>query len=56
MVKQGNNLENKEKRTLFRTIKLMEETGELCEETLGFSAVQRKEKNRKKNKKKLAEE
>jgi NTP pyrophosphatase (non-canonical NTP hydrolase) len=48
--------ETKEQRTLFRTIKLMEELGELCEEVLGFSVVQRQGKNRPQNNEALAEE
>lgn len=48
--------ETKDKRTLFRTIKLMEELGEVCEEVLGFSCTQRKEKMREKDKEKLGEE
>ena len=48
--------ETKEQRTLFRTIKLMEELGELCEEILGFSVVQREAKNRLQNNESLAEE
>ena len=56
MVKRSKKSEGQEKRTLFRTIKLMEEIGELCEEILGFNATQRKEKIRKKNKEKLSEE
>jgi len=48
--------ETKDKRTLFRTIKLMEEMGELCEEVLGFSCTQRKEKMRERDEEKLEEE
>lgn len=48
--------ESQKMRTLFRTIKLMEEMGELAEEILGFTAVQRSPKMRPQNKEKLAEE
>jgi len=56
MVEYWGNKENQKQRTLFRTIKLSEEVGEVCEEILGFTAQQRKKKIRKFNKEKLAEE
>lgn len=56
MVKEWGFVEDRDKRTLFRTIKLMEEMGEFCDELLGSTAIQRQEKNRDKNKEKLAEE
>lgn len=46
-------LEDAQKRTLARTVKLMEEVGELCNEILSFNIMHRKEKMRKKNKEKL---
>ena len=41
---------------MYRTIKLSEEVGEVCEEILSFSCQQRKEKMREKDKEALAEE
>lgn len=48
--------ETKDRRTLIRAIKLMEELGELCEEIVGFSATQREEKMRPENQERVAEE
>lgn len=45
LIKSYGSLEDKQKRTLARTVKLMEEIGELCDEVLAFNTLQRKEKN-----------
>lgn len=48
--------ENKKIRTMARTIKLMEELGELCNEIMAYNTEQRKEKMHPKNSKNLANE
>ena len=47
---------DQEKRTLARTVKLTEELGELCEEVLLHSSLQRKDKLDKHDKENLPEE
>jgi NTP pyrophosphatase (non-canonical NTP hydrolase) len=49
-------LENEEKRILAKMVKLTEEVGELADEVLGFSSMQRKEKLDKRNKEDLLDE
>lgn len=50
------NYADMEKRILARTVKIAEETGELCSEVLAFNKIQRKEKLENHSKQKLAEE
>ena len=47
---------NKESVILARTVKLGEEFGELCEEVLAYSSLQRKQKLEKRDKENLPEE
>ncbi len=47
---------DEEKRILARTVKLTEELGELCDEVLSHSSMQRKDKLDKCNKNNLSEE
>lgn len=56
MVKKWGKESNQKERTLARTIKLMEELGELCNEILSFNTGQRKLKMKAKDTKKLEEE
>ena len=56
MVEKWSKGQDQKQRTLYRTIKLSEEVGEVCEEILSFSCQQRKQKIRKKNNQALAEE
>jgi NTP pyrophosphatase (non-canonical NTP hydrolase) len=55
LIEWGQESSQKE-RTLMRTIKLMEELGELSNEVLAFNARQRKEKMRSFSKEKIEEE
>ncbi len=48
--------EDGQKRILGRTVKLMEELGELCDDVLSFSSMQRKEKLDRHDKENIAEE
>jgi NTP pyrophosphatase (non-canonical NTP hydrolase) len=55
-LKKRFHIEDKEKRILARTVKLSEEIGELSDEVLGYSSMQRKEKLDKHKKEELFEE
>ncbi len=50
------NYPDEEKRILARTVKLMEEMGELCDEVLAYNSMQRKDKLDKIEEGNLAEE
>lgn len=50
------NYPDEEKRILARTVKLMEEMGELCDEILAYNSIQRKDKLDKIEEGNLAEE
>jgi len=56
LIKYYGGYPDQEKRILARTVKLAEEFGELCERILAYNALQRKEKFKKFNQKKLQEE
>ena len=55
-LKKMYNFDDPKKMNLPFTVKIMEELGELCDEVLAHSGLQRKEKLEKLNKKNLSEE